>query len=262
MKEKILKELEELNNTRIAVYTNGVQIKTKDEENDIHEIKLEKCSKIIYNNIIIREWDRIVLEKRTLSFVIEECDDFDDFPSYDYYPLEIDLTNGYIAIYKGFEDQYIFEYKEFKKDQILDKDNPLDLDKYPRLSYSIEESKIRKDYYEIIITIRMSPLDEFDYKLRAFYPMSSDFTGALGIVDYYRNKIINGEFAEFFRHKNIKFKTSNAILKEDSVYNILDYHWDEFYFTIQEQGEKNPDHKINIPFIDILDNIEYLDMVD
>ena len=259
MKEKILKEIEELRKTRIAVYTDGVQIKTKDEENDIHEIILKKCDSIIYNNIIIRDWDKILLEKRKLSFVIEE---YDVVELYDYNPLEIDLSKGYIEIYKGFENQYIFIYKEFKDDQTIDKDHPLDLDKYPRLSYSIEESKIRKDYYEIIITIRMSPLDEFDYKLRAFYPMSSDFTGALGIVDYYRNKIINGEFAEFFRHKNIKFKTSNAILKEDSVYNILDYHWDEFYFTIQEQGEKNPDHKINIPFIDILDNIEYLDMVD
>ena len=261
MKEKILKELEELNNTRIAVYTDGVQIKTKDEENDIHEIKLEKCSKIIYNNIIIREWDRIVLEKRTLSFVIEECDNFDDFPPYDYYPLEIDLTNGYIAIYKGFEDQYIFEYKEFKKDQILDKDNPLDLDKYPILSYNIEESSIRKGYYEIIINVRMSPLDEYDYKLRAFYPMSEDFTGALSIMEYYRNKIMNGEFAEFFRHRTIGFTSSNPILKEDVIYDIVDYHFDEYYFTIKEHG-KSDDEKINIPFIDIFDSIKYLDMVD
>ena len=256
MKEKILKELEELNNTRIAVYTDGVQIKTKDEENDIHEIILKNCSGIIYKNTTITNWNEILLEKRRLTFLVD-----DDY-SCDRYPiLEINLSNGYIEIFKGFENRYIFMYKEFKKDQILDKDNPLDLDKYPILSYNIEESKIRKDYYEIIITIRMSPLDEFDYKLRAFYPMSSDFTGALSIMEYYRNKIMNGEFAEFFRHKAIGFTSSNSILKENVIYDIVDYHFDEYYFTIKEHG-KSDDEKINIPFIDIFDSIKYLDMVD
>lgn len=258
MKEKILKELEELHNTRIAVYTEGVQIKTKDEENDIHEIILKKCDSIIYNNIIIRDWDKILLEKRKLSFIIEE---YDVVELYDYNPLEIDLTNGYIEIYKGFENQYIFIYKEFKKDQILDKNSPLDLDKYPILSYNIEESSIRKGYYEIIINVRMSPLDECDYKLRAFYPMSEDFTGALSIMEYYRNKIMNGEFAEFFRHRTIGFTSSNSILKENVIYDIVDYHFDEYYFTIKEHG-KSDDEKINIPFIDIFDSIKYLDMVD
>ena len=256
MKEKILKELEELNNTRIAVYTDGVQIKTKDEENDIHEIILKNCCGIIYKNITITDWGEILLEKRKLTFLI------DDDHSYGLYPiLEIDLTDGYIEIFKGFENQYIFMYKEFKKDQILDKDNPLDLDKYPILSYNIEESSIRKGYYEIIINVRMSPLDECDYKLRAFYPMSEDFTGALSIMEYYRNKIMNGEFAEFFRHKAIGFTSSNSILKENVIYDIVDYHFNEYYFTIKEHS-KSDDEKINIPFIDIFDSIKYLDMVD
>ena len=256
MKEKILKELEELHNTRIAVYTEGVQIITKDEENDIHEIILKNCSEIIYKNTTITDWDEIILEKRKLTFLID-----DDHSCGQYSILEINLSNGYIEIFKGFENQYIFIYKEFKKDQILDKDNPLDLDKYPILSYNIEESSIRKGYYEIIINVRMSPLDEYDYKLRAFYPMSEDFTGALSIMEYYRNKIMNGEFAEFFRHKSIQFTSSNPILKENVIYDIVDYHFNEYYFTVKEHG-KSDDEKINIPFIDIFDSIKYLDMVD
>lgn len=256
MKEKILKELEELHNTRIAVYTEGVQIKTKDEENDIHEIILKNCSGIIYKNTTITDWNEIVLEKRKLTFLID-----DDHSCGQYSILEINLSNGYIEIFKGFENRYIFMYKEFKKDQILDKDNPLDLDKYPILSYNIEESSIRKGYYEIIINVRMSPLDECDYKLRAFYPMSEDFTGALSIMEYYRNKIMNGEFAEFFRHKSIGFTSSNSILKENVIYDIVDYHFNEYYFTVKEHG-KSDDEKINIPFIDIFDSIKYLDMVD
>ena len=256
MKEKILKELEELHNTRIAVYTDGVQIITKDEENDIHEIILKNCSGIVYKNTTITNWNEILLEKRRLTFLVD-----DDYSCGQYPILEIDLTKGYIEIFKGFENRYIFMYKEFKKDQILDKDNHLDLDKYPILSYNIEESSIRKGYYEIIINVRMSPLDECDYKLRAFYPMSEDFTGALSIMEYYRNKIMNGEFAEFFRHITIGFTSSNSILKEDVIYDIVDYHFDEYYFTIKEHG-KSDDEKINIPFIDIFDSIKYLDIVD
>ena len=252
--EKILNELEKLLSTRIAVYTDGVQIKDKDAEKDVHEIILKDCWCIEYDNIKIKEYDKIILKDRRLQFIV-----YDEHNCINTCMLEIDLSKGYIEIYEGFEHSYVFEYKEFKPDQTIDKDRIIDLDKYPLLSYEIIESKIRPDYYEITITVRMSPLDESDYKIRAFFPMNLEFTGTLGVIEYYRDRIVKGEFAEFFRHKKFKFVEPNILESNEDEYEIIDHHFDEYYFCAVNIKNKKSNEKINIPYFDIFDKIEFID---
>lgn len=244
--EEILKQLRELRKTRIACYSKRVKIKQKEGKDFI--IDLENNDNVIYNNIKIL-YDKIVVEDRILKFII-----YDDYNHYDIDVVTIDLSEGYIEIYDGFEGAFLFTYKEFKPDQLT---NDINLDDYPKLSYSIEDSQLVKDYYEIIITIRMSPLDEYDYNIKLFSFKNESFDAVISLMQIYRNFILNGTFSEFFQHDSFVFQDDYNDIKKNEVYKVIEHHFNEYYFTAKpENGDDS--EIINIPYVAVLTAIGYI----
>lgn len=248
MENKILQELKELRKTRIACYSERVKI--KDISKDEFEIILNEdttTQTINLDNIIIN-CDKIVVKDRELNFITYL--EYGEFES----PI-IDLSKGYIEIYDSFEGDFLFVYKEFKDDQLDDK---IDLENYPIISHSITDSKLIQGYYEIVIKIRMGPLDEYDYNIRLFSSKNQPFEYATSILSEYRNKILNGEFINFFTFEIISFIDDYEGISKNISYKILDHHYDEDYFTIQKLDIINEEDEeiYKIPFIATLGAIE------
>ena len=248
MNNEILEELIAIRNQRIVCFTEKVRIDQDNKDDNNFKIILvdeeginKTCNfTIYYNELEIKNIDSIsVIDRKMLIYYNIDSSSIDC--------ITIDLYDGYIEIYNHMDDTSIrFDYVEFKLDQKCDIED-IEFDKYPLISSSITNSEKIKGYYEICLTIRMSPIDSTDYNIRLFSSINDDYEKCLSLISEYRNKIISGEFANFFNYKLIKFNDEyNGLIKKDYTYEILDYHYNEDVFVVMdfEEGQL-----INIPFI-------------